>query len=90
MIVQIEHIDDPTKPWPLTRRSVLMGTLYLTNVADNQETASEKIAFNPCRLVTGLDLSDDPILKARKGAYDVSRDMRGGSKCPFNSEIDNV
>jgi catalase len=72
--------------WPMKRKRIVMGTLALTAVAKDQETDSEKISFNPCRLVSGIDLSDDPILAARKDAYEFSRNLRGGTACPFNNE----
>jgi catalase len=76
-----DALDDPTKPWPGTRIRVVMGTLKLTEVPDDQEAAGERISFNPCRLAPGIEVSKDPILEARLGAYEVSREMRGG--CPF-------
>jgi len=76
-----DALDDPTKPWPGTRIRVVMGTLTLTEVPEDQEAAGERISFNPCRLAPGIEASGDPILEARLGAYEVSREMRGG--CPF-------
>jgi catalase len=79
-----DALDDPTKPWPGTRIRVSMGTLTLTEVPvdpEDQEAAGERISFNPCRLAPGIEVSKDPILEARLGAYEVSREMRGG--CPF-------
>jgi len=76
-----DALDDPTKPWPGTRTRVAMGTLTLIKVADDQEADGERISFNPCRLAPGIEVSADPILNARRDAYEVSRKMRGG--CPF-------
>jgi catalase len=76
-----DALDDPTKPWPGTRIRVAMGTLTLIKVSDDQEADGERISFNPCRLAPGIEVSNDPILEARLGAYEVSREMRGG--CPF-------
>lgn len=76
-----DALDDCTKPWPGTRTRIAMGTLTLTKVADDQEKAGERISFNPNRLAPGIAPSKDPILEARLGAYEVSREMRGG--CPF-------
>jgi catalase len=61
-----------------------MGTLTLTNLAADQAAAAEHIAFNPCRFVDGIEASEDPILRARRGAYENSRERRGGTACPFN------
>jgi catalase len=76
-----DALDDPTTPWPARRTRVVMGTLTLIKLAENQAADGEHISFNPCRLAPGIEASEDPILKARKRAYEVSREMRGG--CPF-------
>jgi catalase len=83
-----DALDDPTKPWPGTRIRVVMGTLTLTEVPKDQEAAGERISFNPCRLAPGIEVSGDPILEARLGAYEVSRKMRGG--CPFRWRADDA
>ena len=83
-----DALDDPTKPWPGTRIRVAMGTLTLTEVPEDQEAAGERISFNPCRLAPGIEVSNDPILEARLGAYEVSREMRGG--CPFRWRSENA
>ena len=83
-----DALDDPTKPWPGTRIRVVMGTLTLTEVPEDQEAAGERISFNPCRLAPGIEVSRDPILEARLGAYEVSREMRGG--CPFRWRPDDA
>jgi catalase len=79
-----DAVDDPTRPWPDKRIRVAMGTLTLTNVAEDQAAACEHISFNPCRLLPGIEASGDPVLHARRDAYEVSRQMRGGIQCPFN------
>ncbi|MDI4239068.1 catalase [Bradyrhizobium sp. Arg237L] len=76
-----DALDDPTKPWPARRVRVVMGTLTLTNLAKDQVADGERISFNPWRLVHGIEPSGDPILHARRCAYEVSREMRDG--CPF-------
>jgi len=83
-----DALDDCTKPWPATRVRVAMGTLTLTEVPEDQEAAGERISFNPCRLAPGIEASDDPILEARLGAYEASREMRGG--CPFKWRKDDA
>ncbi|MBT1515104.1 catalase [Bradyrhizobium sp. SRL28] len=80
-----DAIDDPTRPWPARRVRVIMGTLTLTGVPKDQATAGERISFNPWRLVRGIEPSGDPILRARRDAYEVSRKMRGGTACPFSN-----
>lgn len=79
-----DAFDDPSKPWPAKRLRVAMGTLMINAVAENQSTTIEKMSFNPCRLLPGIEVSDDPILKIRRDAYEESRKMRGGTGCPFH------
>jgi catalase len=83
-----DALNDPTKPWPGTRIRIAMGTLTLTEVPEDQDAAGERISFNPCRLAPGIEASNDPILEARLGAYEVSREMRGG--CPFRWRPDDA
>ncbi len=81
-----DALHDPTRPWPKRRTTIEMGTLTLTGVCADQKDMAEKIAFNPCRVPDGIELSADPILQARKGVYETSRKMRGGTACPFHKE----
>ncbi|MFT6774410.1 MAG: catalase [Paracoccaceae bacterium] len=82
-----DALDDPTKSWPQKRIKIAMGTLTLKAVAEDQVADCEKLSFNPCRLTPGLELSDDPILRARRDAYETSREMRGATACPFNEDV---
>ena len=77
-----DRIDDPTTPWSNSRPRVVMGELVLTSLADDQLADCERLSFNPSRVVSGLECSDDPVLAARRGAYEWSCQMRGGSGCP--------
>jgi catalase len=76
-----DALDDCTKPWPGTRVRISMGTLTLLKVSEDQEADGERISFNPNRLAHGIEPSGDPILEARLGAYEASREIRRG--CPF-------
>jgi catalase len=73
-------------PWPAHRVRVVMGTLSLEEVAADQVADGEKLSFNPWRLVRGIEPSSDPLLKARRDAYEVSRTRRGVTQCPFLPE----
>jgi catalase len=81
-----DALEDCTQPWPAKRVRVVMGTLTLTNVPRDQDTASEKIGFNPWRLVPGIEPSNDPMLLARRAAYQESQRRRGATPCPFHEE----
>jgi catalase len=84
-----DAINDPTQPWPAKRLRIVMGTLTLTKVVEDQD-AAERISFNPCRLGPGIEPSDDPILHARRCAYEESRKQRGGTACPFSGSTVNA
>jgi catalase len=79
-------LEDPTVPWPARRQRVVMGTLSLNEVAEDQVLDCEKMSFNPWRLVPGIEPSADPLLKARRNAYEDSRKRRGVTQCPFLPE----
>jgi catalase len=65
--------DDATVVWPASRDRIALGTLTLTKMVPDQETAQKTLVyFNPLALPEGIDPSDDPILLARPPAYGVS------------------
>ncbi|MEO1057511.1 MAG: catalase [Actinomycetota bacterium] len=77
-----DPIDDPTVGWPEWRHTVVMGTLWVTAIAADQERDGEAISFNPARLAPGIDPPLDHIFAARRAAYAVSCAERGGLGCP--------
>ena len=79
---QGDVVDDPTAVWDNTQPRILMGELVLTDLVTDQSADCEHLSFNPTRLVPGLECSDDPVLAARRGAYEESCRRRGGSGCP--------
>jgi catalase len=79
---QGEVLDDPTVIWDNTQTRVVMGELVLTGLVDDQQTGCERLSFNPTRVVPGLECSDDPVLAARRGAYEESCRRRAGLGCP--------
>jgi phospholipase C len=79
---QGDDINDPTKVWDTTRLRVVMGELWITDLAADNGAGSERLSFNPTRLAPGIECSDDPVLAARRGAYEYSCRLRSGSGCP--------
>jgi catalase len=71
-----DKVDDPTSVWPAERDSVTVGTLELTELETGRETGGDVLVFDPVRVTDGIELSDDPILKYRSGAYSVSVERR--------------
>jgi catalase len=59
-------------------REVLGGRVVVTAELPDPETGGVPTVFDPTRVVPGIELSDDPILRYRTGAYSasVSRRMR--------------
>jgi catalase len=68
-------LDDPTALWPGTERTVL-GQLAVEGFTDERERDGDILVFDPTRVGTGVQLSADPILLARPGAYAVSVERR--------------
>ena len=73
-----DPVDDPTAGWPDERETVAAGTLELTDVRPSPEEGQEIMVFDPVRVTDGIELSDDPILRYRPGAYSVSAERRSG------------
>jgi catalase len=79
-----DEFNNSSRAWSFQRRRIFMGTMTIDKLADDQCIDNEYLSFNPCRVVEGIDLSDDPILRARKEIYEVSRLRRGAPRCPFS------
>ena len=63
--------DDPTSQWKPTE-SFIAGTLTLDATAADPEADGSVIVFDPTRVIPGIELSRDPILLFRAGAYSAS------------------
>jgi catalase len=74
-----DPVDDPTAVWPETRERVQLGTLSVTGIATDRERDGDVLVFDPTRVTDGIECSDDPILRARSGAYRVSVTRRTAS-----------
>lgn len=83
---QGDDINDPTKIWDTTRKRVVLGELRLTHLADDDGAAVNHLSFNPARLAAGIECSDDPVLAARRDAYEYSCRIRRGSGCPMGGD----
>src|SRR5436309_12397 len=73
-----DEIDDPASQWPQERERVIAGTLELTAVAPDPESDGNIVVFDPVRVIDGIELSDDPVLRYRPKAYSVSAERRAG------------
>jgi catalase len=73
-----DPVDDPTFPWHDDRDTVTAGTFELTGLDTTRETDGDILVFDPTRVVDGIELSDDPILRYRRDAYSESIRRRSG------------
>jgi catalase len=74
-----DPIDDPTAAWPAERELLSAGRLEITRLIDDPEQGEHIEVFDPTRIGDGIELSGDPILRARPGAYSVSAYHRLGT-----------
>jgi len=72
---QDDKIDDPSIAWPDTRKKVVLGTLDITKVVADSQTAEKKLLFMPGTLVSGIEPAD-PMIAARSAAYTISASRR--------------
>lgn len=84
-----DAVDDPTQEWPVTRRSVQVGMLYLERMASERGIDVESLSYNPMRLPAGIEPSADAILHARGEIYQLGCRERGGQGCPFHAARSN-
>ncbi len=70
---------DPASVWPSDRRRVDAGTIELTGLDTEREQSGDVLVFDPTRVVDGIELSDDPVLRFREHAYSesVARRIQG-------------
>jgi catalase len=67
-----DPVDDPTAVWPEDRAMIDLGRLEITDLAYDRDRAGDILVFDPTRVTDGIRITDDPILRARQGAYSVS------------------
>ena len=73
-----DPIDDPTAAWPDDRERAELGRLEVTGLASDREQDGDVLVFDPTRVTTGIELSNDKILHARPNAYEESVFRRTG------------
>jgi catalase len=67
-----DEVDDPTVAWPDDRERVEVGRLVLTGPDTERERDGDVLVFDPTRVIDGIELSGDPILRFRSAAYSES------------------
>lgn len=69
--------DDPHDPMSVWSGEYAdAGTVEVTGPDPDREQRGEVVVFDPTRVVDGIELSDDPILRYRPGVYSASVDRR--------------
>ena len=71
-----DNTKDPSQPWPDDRKVVDLGTLTIDKAVPDSLAAQKKLLFLPGQLTDGIELSDDPLVGTRDGAYAVSFSRR--------------
>ena len=75
--------DDPTAAWPDEREKVEVGRLEISGPElEREQSDDDVLVFDPTRVVDGIELSDDRILRFRPEAYSVSIERRSGVPAP--------
>ena len=64
--------DDPATVWPAERRRVHAGTLQIEMIDGTRDTGDDVLVFDPTRVIDGIELSNDPVLRFRGAAYTES------------------
>lgn len=73
-----DDVDDPTSQWPADRPVIEVGMLQITAPETTRETGDDILVFDPTRVIDGIELSDDPILRIRSAVYSESVRRRTG------------
>jgi catalase len=74
-----DPVADPTVAFPDERERVEVGRLVLTGPETEREQGGDILVFDPVRVVEGIEVSDDPILRFRSEAYRESVRRRAGA-----------
>jgi catalase len=70
-----DKIDDPSIPWPDTRKTIEIGAIEITDVVPDSDTAERILIFLPAELPAGIEPAD-PMIQARSASYIVSYGRR--------------
>ena len=68
--------NDPTALWPADRPQVELGRLDVIGISPTGAEDERRLIFDPSNCPDGIELSDDPVLRARSAAYSISYEQR--------------
>lgn len=64
-----DQTSDPAKPWPDDRPVADLGVLTIDKAIADSKEAEKPLLFLPGQIIDGIELSDDPLVSIRDGAY---------------------
>lgn len=67
---------DPSIPWSDSNEVADLGVLTIDKAVPDSLEAQKKLLFLPGQVTDGIEVSDDPLIGARDGAYAVSFSRR--------------
>jgi catalase len=69
-----DQTNDGSLVWPDDRKKIELGVITITSVVPDSAAAERQLAFDPTRLIDGIELSDDPLptLRSRVYVYSVA------------------
>lgn len=77
--------NDATVAWPDDRQVIDAGVLTLESTVAQDEGPCRDINFDPTILPRGIQVSNDPLLAARSGAYARSYNLRTGEQAALHA-----
>jgi len=91
LVVQLaeagDAVDDASVPWPEERTEVELGTLTVVRRVEDSDSAQRFLAFDPARLVDGIEPSPDPLIRARSAIYAIAARRRSSLGGPARGTI---
>ena len=80
LMVQLPNAGDSTRDpsiiWPDDRKTVDLGTISVTSIVPDSDSAEKALAFDPTDLTDGIELSDDPFPSLRSRVYALASAYR--------------
>lgn len=84
-----DPVDDPTAVWPDGRERIAMGRLELDRLGTSErEQEGDVLVFDPTRTTDGIELTNDPIIRARSAAYRASVTRRHRARSSRRAVVD--
>ncbi len=71
-----DPVDDATARWPEDRALAELGMLTVIKRVVDSDAVQRALAFDPGRLIDGIEPSDDPLIAARSAVYAIAARRR--------------